>query len=176
MGPTVVVRSSASRTLGAVMVATAAVVLVAVATDGADAVVTWGPLVVLFGLLGWAAFWQPHVEVSDGGVRVANTLRTVEVPWPAVEEVDGRYGLGLRTSYGAVQAWGAQAPSGRGRAAGREGEAARVVRERWDRLRAEGHLDHARLEQEQLPVHWHRATTAALVALPLLAALTLSVG
>ncbi|GAB3989995.1 PH domain-containing protein [Nocardioides marmoraquaticus] len=176
MGPTVVVRSSASRALGAVMVAIAGLVLLAVATDGADAVVTWGPLVVLFGVLGWAAFWQPYVEVSDGGVRVVNTLRTVLVPWPAVDEVEGRYGLTLRTAWGTVQAWGAQAPSGRGRAGGREGEAAQVVRERWERLRDAGHLDGGRLEQQRLPVTWHRGTVAALVVLPLLAALTLALG
>lgn len=171
-----VVRSSASRTLGAVMVVVSALVLAAVATDGADAVVTWGPLVVLFGALGWAAFWQPHVEVSDGGVRVVNTLRTVDVAWPTLEDVEGRYGLTLRTTYGAVQAWGAQAPSGRGRAAGREGEAATAVRERWERLRAQGHLDGARPEHDAHPVTWHRGTVVALVVLPLLAALTLALG
>lgn len=176
MGPTVVVRSPGSRALGAVMVAVAALVLVAVATDGADAVVTWGPLVVLFGVVGWAAFWQPYVEVSDGGVRVVNTLRTVDVPWPAVEDVEGRYGLSLRTTWGVAQAWGAQAPTGRGRATGREGEAATVVRERWERLRAQGHLDDARPEQDALPVTWHRGTIGVLAALLVLAVLAPTLG
>lgn len=165
MGPTVVLRSRSSRALGAVMVLLGALGLASTLLAGRGAVATYaGPLAV-FALLGWAAFWRPHVEVSDGGVRVVNTLRTTEVAWPALEEVEGRYGLRLLTAYGPVQAWGAQAPSGVGRARSRDSEAAEVVRGRWDALRAAGHLDHARLEHDVAPRRWHQATLGALVVL-----------
>ena len=52
---------------------------------------------------------DPYVEVSDGGVTV---VATPCAPWrcrgPPSSEVDGRYGLRLRTAYGAVTAWAAQ--------------------------------------------------------------------
>ena len=79
-------------------------------------------------MLGWAAFGEPYVEVTDGGVTVANTLRTIEVPWPAIDEVEGRYGLKLLTAYGPVTAWAASAPAGRQRAhaSRRESSASRL--------------------------------------------------
>lgn len=163
MAATVLLRATGPRVLGAAMVATAAVGLLALVSDGPGAVVAWAAPLVLFALVGWTAFWRPHVEVSDGGVRVVNTLRTVEVAWPAVQEVDGRYGLRLLTSYGAVQAWGAQAPTGRGRGTAPDSEASAAVRAHWERLRAQGHLDGARLEQPELPVRWHAGTVVALV-------------
>src|ERR1700754_5005687 len=114
-GRTVVFRSRASVALALAMVATGAVGVVLAVTEGADSLRTFGAPLVLFGVLGWAAFWRPHVEVSDGGVRVVNTFRTVQVPWPAITEVDGRYGLRLHTPLGTVTSWAAPAPSGRTR-------------------------------------------------------------
>ena len=163
MGPTVTLRSRSSQTLGAVMMAVAALALVATAIDSATTLVTYGAPVVLFGVLGWAAFWRPGVEISDGGVSVVNTLRTVHVPWPAIESVDGRYGLRLRTAYGPLSAWGAGAPSGRGRAVTDQSEAAQLVLARLEELRTAGHLDDARLERPAPQVTWHLPVVAALV-------------
>lgn len=155
------------------MVMVAAGGLVSAVADGAA--LEFGAPLVLIGLLGWAAFWRPCVEVSDGGVLVVNTLRTVHVPWPAIEAVEGRYGLRLRTAYGAVTAWAAGAPTGRQRARGVDSEAARAVTERLEALRAAGHLDDRRLERPDLRTTWHRELIAAIgallvasVALPLL--------
>jgi hypothetical protein len=113
-----------------------------------------GPLglVALFGL---AALWLPYVEVSDGGVEIRNVLRTIRVPWPAIEDIDGRYGLRLTTTYGKVTAWAAPAPAGRQRLQGGDSDAAAVVRRRFDQLQALGHLDSRRLERGELDVTWH---------------------
>ncbi len=165
MGPTVRMRSRATQTMGALMVLAAVLGLGSALVDGTDTLLQYAGPLVLFGLLGWAAFWQPYVEVSDGGVVVANTLRTVEVPWPAVESVEGRYGLRLVTAYGSVNAWAGQAPAGRQRARGEEGVTARAVSERLDALREAGHLDDARLERPRLRTVWHRPLITAMVAL-----------
>jgi hypothetical protein len=139
--------------------------LVSVVLAGVEAVLQFAAPLVLFGVLGWGAFWQPRVEVSDGGVTVVNTLRSVEVPWPAVQSVDGRYGLRLLTSYGPVTAWGAAAPAGRDRARGVPSQAAVAVNERLDALRARGYLDNARLERPAPRSVWHLPLIAAMSAL-----------
>jgi Bacterial PH domain len=143
----------------------------------------------------WATFWRPRVEVSDGGVRLVNVTRTIDVPWPSISGIETRWALTLLTAYGKFTAWTAPAP-GRaamrkatrvdpnqllGRAAGAHatgaapeiaigaaGEAAEVVREHWERLRVAGHLDNPVLEHERVPVRWHLGTLAGgavLVAL-----------
>lgn len=169
MGETVVLRSRAAQALGAAMVAVGALGAGATLAAGSAVTVRYAALLALFALLGWAAFWRPGVEVADGGVLVVNTLRSVHVPWPAIEEVQGRYGLRLETAYGAVQAWGAQAPSGTARARRRESPAAVVVRERWEQLRDAGFLDRRVLERPDLAVTWHRGTVVAVAVLGLLA-------
>jgi hypothetical protein len=171
-GPTEVVRSRTGQALGLAVAVTALVAMIVVTTEGVESLLHYGAAAALFGFLGWAAFWQPHVEVSDGGVRVANTWRTVHVPWPALEAVEGRYGLRLRTAYGVVTAWGAPAPAGRQRARGDSGSAADRVTARLEELRAAGYLDDAVLERPRPVVVWHRATIAVAAVL-LLAAVVL---
>ena len=160
-GPTVVIRSRWSQALGAAMVVLGVVGSVAVVFEGIDSLRTYGAPLLLFALLGWAAFWQPRVEVSDGGVRVANTWRVVEVPWPAITEVEGRYGLRLHTAYGSVTAWAAPAPSGRTRARSGSSEAAQIVTARLEDLRAAGYLDHPTLERASLNPIWDVPLIAA---------------
>jgi hypothetical protein len=138
----------------------------------------------------WATFWRPRVEVSDGGVRLVNVTRTVDVPWPAITGIETRWALTLLTQYGRFTAWAAPAP-GRGpvrratrvdpnllgRTVGTAAEApatitvgpadqaAEIVRDRWEQLRAAGHLDNPMLEHERAPVRWHVGTLAAGIAL-----------
>jgi hypothetical protein len=157
-------------------VAVAVAGLASAVTGGIDSLGRYGAPIVLFGLLGWAVFWKPRVEVSDGGVVMVNILRTIHVPWPAVEAVDGRYGLQLLTAYGAFTAWAVSAPSGADRRQGRDSAAAVGVQERLDSLRGAGWLDDPRLEQPRARTEWHLAmicATATLVVaslvLPLLA-------
>jgi hypothetical protein len=176
MGTTEVLRSRSSQALAVAMVIASVLALGTAVPYGLDALLTYGGAIALVGVLAWAVFWEPHVEVSDGGVKVANTLRTIEVPWPAVESIDGRYGLRLHTPYGKVVAWGADAPVGRKRSRGVVGETAAAVIERQVELRAAGHLADPKLEQPALRTTWHVRTSAAIsvlvvatVVLPLLA-------
>ena len=148
----------------------------------------------------WAVFWRPRVEVSDGGVRIVNVTRTIDVPWPAVRNIETKWALKLVTAYGSFTAWAAPA-SGRGparRAAriennllsrarmtntlradtpsldGAAGDAADIIRDRWVKLREAGHLDNPILEHENVPVRWHLealATGAALVVLGVISAM-----
>ena len=71
MGTTVLLRSRSARALAVAMVAVAAVGLVSAVIDGVDVVLDYGAPLLVIGLLGWAAFWMPYVEISDGGGRGA---------------------------------------------------------------------------------------------------------
>jgi Bacterial PH domain len=154
VGPTVVIRSRSSVALAIAMIASGVVGVVLAATAGADSLRAYSVPPLLFALLGWAAFWHPYVEVSDGGVHVVNTWRGVHVPWPTITEVEGSYGLRLRTRHGTVTAWAAPAPRGRARARSEGSEAAQVVLARQAELRAEGYLDRPALEQDALTWEW----------------------
>ncbi len=168
MGATVLVRSRGGRALGATMMGLATLGLVSAATGGVADLVRFSAPLLLFGVLGWAAFWRPYVEISDGGVQVQNTLRSVQVPWPALEKVDGRYGLTLRTAHGAVRSWAAAAPAGRQRARGEQSAASTEVSSRWHELRAAGHLVAPRLERTRLLTSWHWPLLTVLGLLALL--------
>ena len=149
----------------------------------------------------WALFWRPCVVVDDGGVRLVNPFRTIDVPWPAIEAVDTRWALTLITAYGRFTSWAAPAPGARhtalaARADARHlpestveeggirpgdlptsasGGAALMIRERWESLRDAGYLDDPMLERESAPVRWHVGTMAVAVALVVLAAAALVV-
>lgn len=164
----------ATAALGVVLMASLLLVL-----PDAAPLLRWSGPVGLLVLAGVAGFWRPSVEVADGGVTLRNPLRTVLVPWPAIEAVDGRLGLQLDTAWGRYSGWAATAPSGRQRLRGGESAVAGLVRERLDALRAAGHLDHAQVEFEAAPLRWHRGTlvVAALLVVvsgagPVLAGLT----
>ena len=45
------------------------------------------------------------------------------------------------------------------------GDAATIVRRRWERLRAEGFLDDPRLEFDKPPIRWHWQVGLVVVAL-----------
>jgi hypothetical protein len=173
--------------IGAICAITAIVIAVAGNLEDFLGFLPW--LALLAGAC-WAAFWRPCVEVTDGGVRLVNVTRTIDVPWPAITGVETRWALTLLTHYGKFTAWAAPAP-GRGplrkaarvdpnllgRAVGASadgppaitvgpaGEAAGIVRDHWERLRSAGHLDNPVLEYERAPVRWHVGTLAAGVAL-----------
>lgn len=157
------------------------------------------PWAALFSGACWATFWRPYVAVSDAGVRLVNVTRTIDVPWPALIDVQTKWALTLVTAYGRFRAWSAPAPGAHGAvrslASGPRhaaavdseggarpadltdtpsGEAAALVRERWDALRAAGHLDNPRLERPRAAVRWHVGTAAAGLALLALGIVTLS--
>lgn len=159
-----VFRTRGSRVLAAVVIGVVVVLLATMTLtgDGQSLLVYGGPL-LLTAVVAYATMWAPYVEISPGGLKLHNVLRTVEVAWPAVQEIDGRYGLRLRTPLGTVSAWAAPAPTGMDRARGRDSEAAAAVRRRLDSLQRAGYLDDAAIERERHPVRWHRGTALALV-------------
>ena len=48
------------------------------------------------------------------------------------------------------------------------GDAAMMVRRRWERLRSDGFLDEPRLEFDKPPVHWHWDVAVVILGLALL--------
>ena len=175
-----------------------AVGLVATVADSGAPALRYLPALVLPAVVVWALFGRPAVVVSDAGVEVRNVTRTVHLPWPAIQRIDTKYALTLYTAYGVYAAWAAPAPSRMqtlGAAPGdlrhlpessygpggvrpgdlvgtASGDAAALIRRRWEELRDAGHLEDARLERERPLVRWHvlpALGVAALVALTVLA-------
>lgn len=166
---TVRFRSNTTRFVGVGAMAFAVAGLGAFAVEGDwRRLATYGGPLGLVGLVGLAGLWLPYVDISEGGLELRNVLRTVRVPWPAIQDVDGRYGLRLTTAYGRITAWAAPAPAGRDRMVGADSEAAAIVRQRMERLRAQGHLDNPRLESDRAHVTWHLPVIAAAIGLVVL--------
>ena len=132
-GATERLKSPGGQTLavGVGVLAAAAGVLVLI-ENGPSALLTVWPWLVLVGGVAWAVYWRPAVEVSDGGVRLVNVLRTIDVPWPALQAVETKWALTLETVWGRYRAWAAPAP---GRSAMRrelrqQGSPARAIERR----------------------------------------------
>lgn len=136
------------------------VVLVVIAASSGDQRLLWVYPTGLF-LVAYAYFalWRPNVTVSDEGVLIQNVTHHIFVPWVALILVDTKHALTLYTPGKKFTAWSAPAPglvtaytAGR-RAANREtraagqrprhadligtdsGDAAIVIRERWEKLK-----------------------------------------
>jgi hypothetical protein len=162
-----------------------------VGSSWTDAALT-APWTALLTLICWATFWRPCVTVSDAGVELVNVSRTVFIPWPALHDLDTKWSLALITAYGRFRAWSAPAPGTRGalmslggrrtedRRVGQQpelivrpgdladspaGSAADLIRQRWEAVRAAGHLENPRLEHDHAPVTWHVATGVAVLVL-----------
>lgn len=96
---------------------------------------------VAAGTLVYALLWRPAVIVDPSGVRLVNVVRTVHVPWPALETVDTRYTLTLTAGGRRFASWAATAPgrtgallqrvTGQGGRAGAEGEPSVLPDPRW---------------------------------------------
>lgn len=150
-----------------------------------------------FALFGtWLLFWYPSVTVAPWGVTVRNPLRTFEVSWPAIEDVETRYALTLITVRGRIQAWSAPAPSRWTAVAARSadvrsvhpdsvrddgtiamgdipsspsGGVAVLVRRTWSALRDAGHLDHGAIEGTGVRARWNARPLAIAGALLVIA-------
>jgi hypothetical protein len=177
-------RPSFGRALTVFVAAVAGVAFVAMLVAEPATALRAAPLLALGAGACWALFWRPAVEVSDGGVRLVNPLRTIDLSWPSIQAVDTKFALTLITAYGRYTAWAAPAPGARGvmratrqdtanlpasaRHAGTirpgdlpsspSGEAALLIRRHWESLRDAGHLDDPKLERDAAPVTWHVAT------------------
>jgi hypothetical protein len=130
--------------------------------------------------------------VHDGGITLVNPFRSILVPWAALVNVDTRYALTLITPGRSYASWAAPAPGiWGGRNARPEdlqglpgssygpgssvrpgdlkttdsGEAARIVRTRWQELIDSGRLEQGRAETTPVTVTFHWAAIAAVVLL-----------
>lgn len=172
-----------NRVLAIVIWAITAVLLVTTLVAGSgDRVLALLPAAFVC-LFAWTALWRPYVRVDDAGVRIRNVLRTVEVPWEALIHVDTRYALTLYTPGHQFSAWAAPAPGRTGTAMARRaenhgrvdaapavdgkvrpgdllasesGQAAYIVRERWNALRDAGRVEAGVADETRVPryVHW----------------------
>lgn len=174
MSYTQVYRSGTAQALGALTVVICAAALASLGLRGGvrDLLRFAGPVLAV-AWVAWFGYWRPRVVVDDEGVTLRNVLRSVHVPWIAVREVHGRYGLRVDTPDASYDAWAVAAPAGRARLRGGDTEASLMVRQRLDRLRglglvAEGGPDAFRPEPR---VVWQ---APALVTAGALALLTLT--
>lgn len=146
----------------------------------------------LIALFAWEVLWVPVIEIDDQGVVLKNPLRSISVPWAALVHVDTKYALTLYTPGHKYAAWAAPAP-GRGetfranksdRSLGRgsaplvdggarpgdllgteSGEAAQLVRSRWQQLRDEDRIEAGVAHEALVRVTWHRAVGVGMAVL-----------
>lgn len=181
-----------NRVLAVVIWAITAVLLVTTLVAGSDSRILALLPAAFVGLFAWTALWRPYVRVDDAGVRIRNVLRTVEVPWEALIHVDTRYALTLYTPGHQFSAWAAPAPGRTGTAMARRaenhgrvdaapavdgkvrpgdllasesGQAAYIVRERWNTLRDAGRVEAGVADETHVPRHVHWWLDLALVVL-----------
>ncbi len=160
-------------------------------TAGPAALAGTAPL-LLIAFLGWQLFWMPAVVVHERGVTLENPFRSVVVPWEALVHVDTRFALTLVTAHKSYAAWAAPAPGiWGGRNAQPEdlrglpattygpgqsvrpgdlkttdsGQAARIVRARWQHLVESGELAAGDAAATAVKVTYRWAAAAAVVLL-----------
>lgn len=194
-GQTVTFRPGFARGITIAAVVLAAVAIVWTAAEDPAAGLRTTPAFLLLPTAVWALYWRPAVVVSDGGVELRNVLRTVELPWPAIQRIDFEYALTLHTVHGAYAAWAVPAPSRTaaahttrrfmqsqpetaydagglrpGRPAGTSsGDAAAYLRRRWEALRDAGVLEDPSQQRARPHVHWHLGPVAVFAVLAALA-------
>ncbi len=108
--PRIVFRSRFGIGLTIVVWAISAAGIVSSLVSGAGLV----PVVLLasLGWFVWLAFWRPSVVTDARGVQLRNLVRDVDVPYDAIDDVDTRYSLVVRSGGKSFSAWGAPAPGG----------------------------------------------------------------
>ncbi|MBT1002886.1 PH domain-containing protein [Paenarthrobacter sp. DKR-5] len=172
------------------LIAAAGLVLT-LASHGVAGLWSVWPLLLL-AYAGWALFWHPAVIVAEQDVVLRNPLRTISVPWAALVTVDTKHALTLVTPGRRYVAWAAPAPGILGTMSARRenlrnlpettygparsvrpgdlshtdsGQAARLVRDRWERKSADGSLLAGEAETTPVHVRWNWLQIAAGVVL-----------
>ncbi|TDE93894.1 PH domain-containing protein [Occultella glacieicola] len=116
IGPTLTFRTLFARALTIMVAVVAVCALVFFVLDGGWRELARSGPVTLFVVAGvWALFWNPLVEVSDGGITIVNVLRTTQIPWPTLAAVDTQWALRVHTDDGRRHSsWAVPASSGMG--------------------------------------------------------------
>lgn len=153
------------------------------------------PLVAFVAFLAWVGLWRPFVRVTETHVTLGNVLSTIEVPWPALIQVDTHYALTLVTPQRRYSATAAPAPgriatafgsrsvssrdmSGMGSTVAIDGRvrpgdlpntdsgtAAYLVRARWEQLIAQGRIELGIADETPVLRRWHWPTISIGVVL-----------
>lgn len=141
--------------------------------------------------LGWVALWRPRMVIDDDGIEVVNVLHTARLPWAALVHVDTRFALTLVTPGRRIAVWAAPAPGRIGVALARRqeqrhgrsgptsgggdrqvgdllstasGDAAYMVRLRWDEMRERGAIALGVADSTPVTVTVHWVSIVVLVA------------
>ncbi|MEJ5915685.1 hypothetical protein [Pseudokineococcus sp. 1T1Z-3] len=109
-----VFRTVAGRVVAGGVVVVCATALVSTAVSGLAPLVGSGGVFALVGVLAWALFWRPSVEVNPAEVVITDILRTVRIPWVTVTALDSRWSFSVETTHGTFAAWAAPGHSGMG--------------------------------------------------------------
>lgn len=174
---------------------------VAVVVAGFKSAGEYLPSVALFAFIGWAGLWRPAIEVNDSAVTLVNVLSTVEIPWPAIIQIDTRYALTVVTPKHKFPATAAPAPGrlttvfsrkevgransqlgGDGRIRPSDlpntdsGAAALLIRNQWERLQKEDRIEIGVADATPVIRTWHSFTIIAGSLLAVLAILGLLYG
>jgi hypothetical protein len=135
----------------------------------------------------WEVLWRPSLRVSDEAVTIRNPLRTIVVPWAALVHVDTKFALTLYTPGRKFAVYCAPAPGRSLTSAGRRksadpvpyvigaprpgdlpssdsGEAAHLVRARWDALQRSGRVNGGLAAQTPVSVVWAWGRAGVLTA------------
>ena len=135
----------------------------------------------------WEVLWHPSLQVDDTAVTIRNPLRTIVVPWAALVHVDTKFALTLYTPGHKFAVYCAPAPGRSLTSAGRRkttdpvpyltgqprpgdlpdsesGEAAQLVRARWDALQRSGRINGGLAAQTPVSVVWAWGRAGVLAA------------
>ena len=135
----------------------------------------------------WEVLWRPSLQITDEAVTIRNPLRTIVVPWAALVHVDTKFALTLYTPGRKFAVYCAPAPGRSLTSAGRRkttdpvpyvngsprpgdlpgsesGEAAQLVRSRWDALQRSGRVDGGLAAQTPVAVVWAWGRAGVLAA------------
>ncbi len=179
---TTVFTSRFSRGLAIVIgVGCVAAVIALGVTASADGLLQSIAPLFLVAFTAWALFWQPAVTVDDEVVELRNPFRTIRIDWSAIANVDTRWALAIQTHHGNYTAWAAPASGRHGlyritavenrrlaestylagtirtgdALSSDSGQAAQIVRARWEYLRDRGRIPQRNAnERPQTRVHW----------------------
>ncbi|CAN5493376.1 hypothetical protein BH10ACT4_BH10ACT4_05310 [soil metagenome] len=143
-------------------------------------------------LLAWEGLWRPLLTISDDGVEVMNPMRSIQIPWNALVNVDTKFALTLFTPGRKFEVWIAPSP---GRSFGyrsaaladreirrtsphssstvrpgdlvtsESGAAASLVRSRWELLQTSGLVEAGIADEVPVTVQWHWPAIIALLVL-----------
>lgn len=105
-----VFKAGTNKWIAALSWAVACLGVVATAVTAGPAALAGAAPLLLIAFLGWQLFWMPSVVVHDGGVTLENPFRSVLVPWAALVQVDTRFALTLVTAGKSYTSWAAPAP------------------------------------------------------------------